>query len=111
MELIKTLGLFLFAGILEICGGYMVLVWLKNGESIFIGLIGFALLALYGYIPTLHTTHFGRVYVIYGGVFIITAMFWGWFIDGINPDKYDIIGMSICILGVIIILTGRDLFR
>lgn len=59
---------------------------------------------LYGVIPTLQAAHFGRVYAAYGGIFIVLALLWGWQIDGIRPDRYDIIGSCIALAGVFIIM-------
>ena len=75
METIRSIGLFLLAGVCEIGGGYLVWQWLRDGKSIIVGLIGGAVLVLYGIIPTLQpaTFNFGRVYAAYGGVFIILS--------------------------------------
>ena len=58
----------------------------------------------YGIMPTLQPAHFGRVYAAYGGVFVVMSMLWGCFIDGQRPDRWDIVGASLCIVGVIIIM-------
>ena len=63
-----------------------------------------ALLVLYGVIPTLQPAPFGRVYAVYGGVFIVLALLWGWSIDGIRPDRYDLIGAGIALFGVLIMM-------
>jgi len=60
---------------------------------------------LYGIIPTLQSfPNFGRVYAAYGGVFIILAAFWGWFVDRKTPDLYGWIGVAICLAGVSVML-------
>lgn len=61
-------------------------------------------LIFYGIIPTLKPAHFGRVYAAYGGIFIVMALMWGWQIDRIPPDKFDIIGSLIALIGVCIIM-------
>ena len=66
--------------------------------------MGGVVLVLYGIIPTLQHANFGRVYAAYGGVFVILSILWGWKIDKINPDKYDIIGGIICLVGVFVIM-------
>ena len=48
-------------------------------------------------------THFHRIYAAYGGVFIVMSVFWGWLIDGIIPDQYEIIGTIIAVIGILII--------
>ena len=51
-----------------------------------------------------YDANFGRVYAAYGGVFIILAIFWGWQVDKIVPDKFDLIGGCVVLLGVSIIM-------
>ena len=106
METIRSIGLFLLAGVCEIGGGYLVWQWLRDGKSIGVGLMGGAVLVVYGIIPTLQpaTFNFGRVYAAYGGVFIILSLLWGWKIDGKTPDPFDWIGAAICLIGVTVIM-------
>ena len=61
-------------------------------------------LIAYGIIPTLQPANFGRVYAAYGGVFIVLSIIWGWGIDGIKPDKFDLIGGCVALVGVTIIM-------
>ena len=66
------------------------------------------MLVLYGVIPTLQNEPaFGRVYAAYGGVFIVLSLLWGRFVDGWRPDRYDILGATIALVGVAIIMWGR----
>jgi small multidrug resistance family-3 protein len=69
--IIVTLGLFFIAALMEIGGGYLVWQWLREKKGILIGLTGGIILFLYGIIPTLQPSHFGRIYAAYGGIFII----------------------------------------
>jgi len=57
-------------------------------------------LILYGIIPTLQPAHFGRVYAAYGGIFIVLALLWGWLMDGVTPDPFDLLGAGMALLGV-----------
>ena len=100
MHIATSLGYFLAAGLCEIGGGYLVWLWLREGKSVWLALLGAGILVLYGVIPTLQPAHFGRVYAAYGGVFIILSVLWGWKIDGVHPDTYDIIGALLAMLGV-----------
>jgi small multidrug resistance family-3 protein len=61
-------------------------------------------LFLYGIIPTFQPAHFGRVYAAYGGVFIALSLLWGWKVDKISPDTFDIIGGLVALAGVGIIM-------
>ncbi len=106
MSITKSIILFILAGLAEIGGGYLVWLWLREGKSVFIGILGGLVLVLYGIIPTLQPAHFdfGRVYAAYGGVFIFMSILWGWKIDKVDPDRYDIVGGIICLIGVFIIM-------
>ena len=107
MVFFKSVMLFILAGLCEIGGGYFIWMWIKNGRSIWLGLAGMLLLVLYGFIPTFQQNNFGRVYAAYGGLFIILSILWGWKIDGIAPDKLDMIGSIICLIGIAVILVPR----
>ncbi|HKO39887.1 MAG TPA: YnfA family protein [Nitrososphaeraceae archaeon] len=98
-----TLLFFFLAGICEIGGGYLVWLWLRQNMEWFLGLLGGFILFLYGIVPTLQPSHFHRIYAAYGGVFIIMSVLWGWIFEGIAPDMYDMIGIFIAIIGVVII--------
>ncbi len=104
MEYMKSLGYFVLAGIFEIGGGYLIWLWLREEKGISYAIAGAFILILYGVIPTLQPANFGRVYATYGGVFIALSLLWGWKIDGIIPDRYDIIGGAIALFGVGIIM-------
>lgn len=110
--ILRALILFILAGLAEIGGGYLVWQWLREGKAIWIGIVGCAILFLYGVIPTLQTeAAFGRVYAAYGGIFIILAILWGMVFDGWRPDRFDLIGAVFALIGVSIIMWGRLLFR
>lgn len=100
----KSLLYFVLAGLCEIGGGYLIWLWLREAKSIWFALFGAVLLILYGVIPTLQRANFGRVYAAYGGVFIVLSIFWGWQVDKIAPDKFDLIGGLIVLIGVFVIL-------
>lgn len=106
MENLKSIFYFLIAGIFEIGGGYLVWLWLREGKSIWYGIFGALALIFYGIIPTLQpsNSNFGRVYATYGGIFIVLSILWGWKVDNIIPDKFDLIGGLIALIGVLIIM-------
>ncbi len=104
IEVFKSVGYFILAGLFEIGGGYLVWLWLREGKPIWYALAGAVILVLYGVIPTLQPAHFGRVYAAYGGVFVALSILWGWKVDAVVPDKYDIIGGFIALTGVVIIM-------
>lgn len=99
----KTLSsilIFVLAGLCEIGGGYLVWLWLKEDKSFWLGVIGLVVLGLYGVVATFQSANFGRVYAAYGGIFIVLAILWGWKVDGFVPDKFDIIGGVISLIGM-----------
>lgn len=67
---------------------------------------GSAILVGYGIIPTLQDSSFGRIYAVYGGVFIALSFLWGWALDGIKPDRWDLVGAAIAVAGVCLIMFG-----
>ncbi|MEW9668527.1 YnfA family protein [Ammoniphilus sp. 3BR4] len=103
--MISAIVLFMIAGLAEIGGGYLVWLWLREAKPIWYGILGGVVLVLYGIIPTLQGfPTFGRVYAAYGGVFVVLAVIWGWWVDKKTPDMYDWIGAAICLAGVSIML-------
>ncbi|MEW5829056.1 MAG: YnfA family protein [Chloroflexota bacterium] len=109
--MLRSLLLFVVAGLAEIGGGYLVWQWLRVGKAAWIGVIGGVVLILYGVIPTLQTeSAFGRVYAAYGGIFVVLSILWGMVFDGWRPDRYDLIGAAIALIGVFVILWGRRVF-
>jgi small multidrug resistance family-3 protein len=104
-SLFTVILLFLLAGIAEIGGGYLIWLWLREGKSVYYGLVGGIALVLYGVIATFQAfPSFGRVYAAYGGIFIVLSVLWGWGIDKKTPDFFDWVGAGICIVGVSVML-------
>lgn len=104
MVIATSLLFFVLAGLFEIGGGYLIWLWLREGKSIWFALMGAIVLALYGVVPAFQPAHFGRVYAAYGGVFIIMSILWGWKVDKIMPDRFDLIGGVVCMAGVSVIM-------
>jgi small multidrug resistance family-3 protein len=100
---IFSLGLFLLAALAEIGGGYLVWLWIRRKKKIIFGIVGGIILFTYGIIPTLQPSDFGRTYAAYGGFFIISSILWGMFVDKKKPDRYEIIGAMVAVLGATII--------
>jgi small multidrug resistance family-3 protein len=100
----QSLGLFLLAGLAEIGGGYLMWLWWRGGRPWPMGLVGGLVLVLYGLIPTYQPAHFGRVYAAYGGVFVVLSVLWGWALDRIAPDRWDLVGAALCLAGVVVIM-------
>ena len=104
MIIAKSILLFMFAGLCEIGGGYLVWQWWRNHEHWLLGLFGAGILFVYAIIPTYQPAHFGRVYAAYGGWFVVLSILWAWGIDRTPPDRYDVFGGLICLIGVAVIM-------
>jgi small multidrug resistance family-3 protein len=114
MELLtylRTILLYALAGLAEIGGGWLVWQWLREGRPIHVGLLGGLVLFTYGVIPTLQEEPaFGRVYAAYGGIFVVLSILWGRIVDGWRPDRFDLLGALVALVGVAIIIWGRRWF-
>ncbi|MPZ21039.1 MAG: YnfA family protein [Luteitalea sp.] len=102
--ILHSMFLFVTAGLCEIGGGYFVWQWWRHGAAVWIGVAGCVLLVLYGFVPTYQPAHFGRVYAAYGGVFVVLSLLWGWWVDAVAPDGFDVLGAIVCLLGVGLIM-------
>ena len=100
----QSIMLFVVSGLMEIGGGYLVWLWLRESGGWLLGAPGGLLLFLYGVVPTLQPAHFGRVYAAYGGVFVVLSLLWGWWVDGHRPDVPSVVGGAICLVGVGVIM-------
>ena len=104
VSMAHSVSLFLIAGLCEIAGGWLMWKAIRDGRPAWWGIAGGLVLVLYGVIPTLQAAHFGRVYAVYGGFFIVLSLLWGWRFDGNVPDRADVIGASIALLGVCVMM-------
>ena len=95
------------AAVAEIAGCFAFWAWLRLDRSVWWVLPGMAALALFAYLLTLvQVEHAGRAYAAYGGVYITASIIWLWMIEGAKPDRWDVIGAAICVVGAGIILFG-----
>ena len=104
MDILRSGALFVVAGLLEIGGGYLVWQWWKSGSPWYLGALGGLALFLYGIVPTYQPADFGRVYAAYGGWFVVLSILWGWGVDRVAPDRFDLLGGAICLVGVCVIM-------
>jgi len=107
--LAKAGGLFFVTAIAEIIGCYLPYLWLRKGASPWLLAPAGLALALFAWLLTLHPTGAGRTYAAYGGAYVATAVLWLWLAEGQRPDRWDLIGTAICVVGMaIIVLAPRN---
>lgn len=101
----KSIALFLAAALAEIGGAYLVWIGLRDDKGPLLVGLGVLALGLYGVVATFQPSNeFGRVLAAYGGVFIVGSIAWGMAFDGFRPDRYDLIGVAICLVGIGVIM-------
>jgi small multidrug resistance family-3 protein len=103
MEYLKILLLFTATAFAEIVGCYLPWLWLKQGKPAWLLVPAAVSLALFVWLLTLHPQAAGRVYAAYGGVYVAVAIGWLWWIDGIVPGRWDIVGVAVTLAGMMII--------
>jgi small multidrug resistance family-3 protein len=104
MPVMRTAALFVVTALAEITGCYLPYLWLKRNGSPWLILPGAASLAAFAWLLSLHPTAAGRVYAAYGGVCVTVAILWLWVVDGIRPDRWDLIGGAVALAGMAIII-------
>ena len=100
---LTSIALFFVAAAAELGGGYMVWKWLRERKGVLFGILGGIVLFIYGVIPTFQPAQFGRVYAAYGGIFIVSSILWGMLVNKKKPDRYEVIGSLIAVMGAVII--------
>ena len=103
-----TLLAYAGAALAEIAGCFAFWSWLRLGRSPLWMLPGLASLALFAFLLTLvDSPAAGRAFAAYGGVYIAASILWMWLAEGQRPDRWDLTGGAICLVGTAIILLGR----
>ncbi|PTA47368.1 YnfA family protein [Micromonospora sp. RP3T] len=105
MTVARSVLLFLVAALAEIGGAWLVWQgWRENRGLLWIA-GGIIALGLYGFVATFQPDpNFGRILAAYGGVFVAGSLAWGVLVDKFRPDRYDLAGAAICLVGVVIIM-------
>ena len=105
METLRSLGLFALAALAEIGGAWMVWQGVREHRGLLWVGAGVIALGLYGFVATLQPdAHFGRILAAYGGVFVAGSLAWGMAVDGFRPDRWDVVGALVCLVGVAVIM-------
>jgi small multidrug resistance family-3 protein len=105
MTIIRSIGLFVLAALAEIGGAWLIWQGVREHRGLLWIGAGVAALGLYGFAATLQPdAHFGRILAAYGGIFVAGSLAWGNVVDKFRPDRYDLIGAAICLVGVAVIM-------
>lgn len=105
MPIARSLALFALAALAEIGGAWLIWQGVREERGIaWIG-AGVAALGAYGFVATLQDeANFGRILAAYGGIFVAGSLAWGVVVDGFRPDRFDLFGAVICLVGVAVIM-------
>ncbi|GGO68811.1 YnfA family protein [Nonomuraea cavernae] len=105
MTIVRSLVLFAVAALAEIGGAWLVWQGVREQRGLLWIGAGVIALGLYGFVATLQPdAHFGRILAAYGGVFVAGSLAWGMVVDGFQPDRWDVIGALVCLVGVAVIM-------
>ncbi|GGE13164.1 hypothetical protein GCM10011529_19430 [Polymorphobacter glacialis] len=102
-----TLAIYAGAAAAEIAGCFAFWAWLRLGKSIWWLVPGSAALLLFAWLLTrVDSGAAGRTFAAYGGIYITASLIWMWAAEGLRPDRWDLIGGGICLLGAAIIIAA-----
>jgi small multidrug resistance family-3 protein len=105
MDVPRSVALFAVAAVAEIGGAWLVWQAVREGRPWHWAALGGLALVAYGFVATGQPDgNFGRVLAAYGGVFVAGSLVWGMVFDGFRPDRWDVIGAAICLVGVAVIM-------
>ncbi len=105
VTVLRSIALFVLAAFAEIGGAWLVWQGVREHRGlVFVG-AGVAALGAYGFVATLQPdSHFGRILAAYGGVFVAGSLAWAMVVDGFRPDRWDLTGAALCLVGVAVIM-------
>lgn len=105
MTVARSVLLFVLAALAEIGGAWLVWQGWREHRGLWWVAGGLLALGAYGFVATFQPDpHFGRVLAAYGGVFVAGSLVWGMVVDGFRPDRWDVAGAMICVIGVAVIM-------
>ncbi len=102
---LRSIILFVLAALTEIGGAWLIWQGVREHRGwIWMG-AGVVSLGIYGFLATLQPdANFGRILAAYGGVFVAGSLLWGMAVDGFRPDRWDVAGALVCLVGVAMIM-------
>ena len=105
MTVLKSVALFVLAAVAEIGGAWLIWQGWREHRGLLWIAGGIVALGAYGFVATFQPDpNFGRILAAYGGIFVAGSLAWGMLVDHFKPDRYDLLGATICLLGVLVIM-------
>ncbi|RCK68811.1 YnfA family protein [Desertihabitans brevis] len=105
MTVVRSIVLFVVAALAEIGGAWLIWQGVREHRGLLWMGAGVVALGIYGFVATLQPdASFGRILAAYGGVFVAGSLLWGVVVDGFRPDRWDVLGAAVCLVGVAIIM-------
>ena len=102
-----TVALFALTALCEIAGCFAFWAWARQGASALWLLPGVVALVAFAWLLTRIDSDFaGRAYAAYGGIYIVASLAWLWAFEGKSPDRWDLAGGTVAVLGAMLILYG-----
>lgn len=106
----SAIPVYIGAAFAEIAGCFAFWAWMRGGASALWLVPGLGALAAFAWMLALSPAGMaGRAFAAYGGVYIAASLIWLWAVEGQRPDRWDLIGATLCLIGAGLILCGpRD---
>jgi len=105
VEVLRSIGLFLLSALAEIGGAWLVWQGVREHRGLLWAGAGVVALGAYGFVATFQPDpNFGRVLAAYGGVFVAGSLLWAVVFDGFRPDRFDLTGAALCLVGVAVVM-------
>jgi Uncharacterized conserved protein len=102
-----TIPAYIGAALAEIAGCFAFWAWLRLDKSAWWLTPGVVSLMLFAWLLTLvDAPAAGRAYAAYGGIYIVMSLGWLWMVEGVRPDRWDVSGAALCLVGAVLILAG-----
>ena len=103
----NAIWIYPLAALAEIAGCFAFWAWFRMDRSAWWLLPGVLALVLFAYLlARIEADAAGRAFAAYGGVYIAASLLWLWAVEGIRPDRWDVIGTVFCLIGAALILFG-----
>ena len=103
----RSLVFYIGAAAAELAGCFAFWAWLRLGKSVIWVIPGLVALVVFALLLTRIDTAFaGRAYAAYGGIYIMASLLWLWLVERAQPDRWDLVGAVVCLIGAGIILLG-----